>query len=325
MTIAWRLDETENGTMSSATPRLSFTPNAQTRHPKTRVWRPFPREVADIVGIENHGGDMQMRMHPWFAISLVRSRTLVTVESKRDVVADRHSVILIPPFQLYGLRAQGEPGQGAVTLLLRGSHLEGLGFPAHAALATDPVLGEQTAALMSRLLPPVVSVEHATTTRSVLEQLVARSSPLAANRARRTSPLVPVRAYLKANVNESVPTENVARISGLSEHQVIRAFHYEFGLPPHAYHLRVRLAAACEMLTSGLPVARVANEFGFADQSHLSRRFKSVYGVTPAAWAAGSAGGRGYDAGMPTRAIHAPAKQTSVSFQRTGRAMQEGL
>jgi AraC-like DNA-binding protein len=322
MTLAWRVDESEDGTMSSATPCLPFTPNAQARHAKVRVWRPFPREVADIVGVENHGGDIRLRMHPWFGISLFRSPTVVTVESKRDVIADRHSVVLIPPFQLYGLRAQGE---GAVTLLLRGPHLEGLGLPAQAALATDPVLGAQMAGLISRLLPPVVSVEHATTTRSVLEQLLAHSSPLAANRVRRASPLVPVRTYLRTNMSESVPTEDVARMSGLSEHQVIRAFHYEFGLPPHAYHLRVRLASACEMLTRGLPVARVANECGFADQSHLSRRFKSVYGVTPAAWAAGSAGGRGYDAGMPTREIHARAKQTSVPFQRTGRGMQEAL
>jgi AraC-like DNA-binding protein len=92
-------------------------------------------------------------------------------------------------------------------------------------------------------------------------------------------------------MNESVPTGDVARMSGLSEGQVIRTFHYEFGLPPHAYHLRVRLAAACELLARGVAIARVANECGFADQSHLSRRFKSVYGVTPATWAAGSASG----------------------------------
>jgi AraC-like DNA-binding protein len=281
--------------------------------------------VADIVGVENPGGDIRLQMHPWFGISLVRSPMVVTVESKRDVVADRHSIVLIPPFQLYGLRAQGESGEGAVTLLLRGSHLDGLGLPAQAALATDPMLGAQMAGLVSRLLPPVVSVEHATTTRSILGQLLARSSPLAANRVRRASPLVPVRAYLKSNLSESVPTENVARMSGLSEHQVIRAFHYEFGLPPHAYHLRVRLAAACDLLTGGLPVARVAHECGFADQSHLNRRFKSVYGVTPATWAAGSAGGRGYDAGVPMREIGARAKQTSVSYQRTGRGTKEGL
>jgi AraC-like DNA-binding protein len=303
--------------MSLATAFLPFTPNARARHPKARVWRPFPREVADIVGVENHGGDLQLRMHPWFAISLVRSSAVVTVESRRDVVAHRNSVVLIPPFQLYGLRAVGEPGEGAVTLLLSGTDLEGRSLPAQAALATDTALGEQLAGLMSRLQPPVASVEHAIATRSVLEQLLGRSSPLAADRARRTRPLDLVRTYLKTNVNESVPTGDVARMSGLSECQVVRAFHYDFGLPPHAYHLRVRLAAACELLTRGVAIARVALECGFADQSHLNRWFKSVYGVTPATWAAGSAGGRGCDAGVSTRAIDAPATRPSVSVQLT--------
>jgi AraC-like DNA-binding protein len=310
--------------MSLATACLPFTPNTRARHPKARVWRPFPREVADIVGMEDHSGDLRLRMHPWFAISLVRSPAVVTVESRRDVVAHRNSVVLIPPFHLYGLRALGEPGEGAVTLLLTGTDLEGRGLPAQAALATDPALCEQLAGLMSRLLPPLASVEHATATRSVLEQLLARSSPLVADRARRTRPLDPVRTYLKTNVNEPVPTADLARISGLSECQVVRAFHYDFGLPPHAYHLRVRLAAACELLTRGVAIARVALERGFADQSHLNRWFKSVYGVTPATWAAGSAGGRGYDAGVSTRTIAAQAKLTSVSFQRTGRGTKDG-
>ena len=96
--------------MSLATALLPFTPNARARHPKARVWRPFPREVADIVGVEEHGGDLRLRMHPWFAISLVRSPAVVTVESRRDVVAPRHSAVLIPPFHLYGLRPVGEPG-----------------------------------------------------------------------------------------------------------------------------------------------------------------------------------------------------------------------
>ena len=54
---------------------------------------------------------------------------------------------------------------------------------------------------------------------------------------------------------------------------------------PHAYHMQLRLAQACEALATGLSVSTVAYECGFADQSHLSRKFKEAYGLTPAAWA----------------------------------------
>ena len=37
----------------------------------------------------------------------------------------------------------------------------------------------------------------------------------------------------------------------------------------------------------------MANECGFADQSHLSRKFKEVYGLTPGAWRTAVGLGRG--------------------------------
>jgi AraC-like DNA-binding protein len=49
--------------------------------------------------------------------------------------------------------------------------------------------------------------------------------------------------------------------------------------------MQLRLARASEALASGLSVSTVAYECGFADQSHLSRKFKQAYGLTPAAWA----------------------------------------
>jgi AraC-like DNA-binding protein len=272
--------------MSPATALLPLAPEAPVKAPKSRVWRPFPPEVADIVGVEDRGGEVQPRMLPWFGISLVRSPAMVTVESRRDVVADRNWVVLVPGFQLHGVRPIGGMAQSGVTLLLGGSHLKELKLPAEAALVTDPALGEKVAALIAQLQRPVLPMEQATMIRPLLEQLLARSTPLAGGRDRRTSPLASVRGFLKAHVSEPVSTEDLARVIGLSACHLIRSFHYEFGLPPHAYHLRLRLADACERLTRGLALASVAYECGFADQSHLGRKFKAVYGVTPAAWAA---------------------------------------
>jgi AraC-like DNA-binding protein len=258
------------------------------------VWRPFPREVADIVAVEDGGGDIPSRMHPWFGITLARSRGVATIEARREVVLDRNWIVLVPGFDLFALRQQRE-GEGAVTLLLHGSHLEGLGLFDQPALVTDAALGEMVSALVAQWQRPVCSDGHATRIRSVLERLVARGTPLSATRPQRISALVPVRDYLRAKMSQPVATEELSRLSGLSESYLIRAFHYEFGLPPHAYHLRVRLAAACELLSGGLAVASVAYECGFADQGHLSRKFKAVYGLTPAAWATAASGGIAYD------------------------------
>ena len=282
--------------MSPITARLPLASDAPARAPRARVWRPFPKEVADIVCIEDRGGDVRPRMYPWLAISLVRSPAMVAVESRRDVLAGRNWIVLIPAFQLHGFRAQTE-AQGAVTLLVGGSHLEALELPTQAALVADPALSEKVATLIAQLQRPVRSIEHTSTIRPLLEQLLAGSTPLAAGRTRRTKPLASLRTFLQAHVGEPVSAEDLARMNGLSKCHLIRSFHYEFGLPPHAYLLRLRLAAACERLARDLAVASVAYECGFADQSHLSRRFKEVYGVTPAAWAAAAQGRNRHHAG----------------------------
>jgi transcriptional regulator GlxA family with amidase domain len=43
----------------------------------------------------------------------------------------------------------------------------------------------------------------------------------------------------------------------------------------------LRVQRAQELLRAGMPAAIVANESGFFDQSHLSRHFRSVCGMTP--------------------------------------------
>jgi AraC-like DNA-binding protein len=213
------------------------------------------------------------------------------VESSRGLAADQNQILLIPRLQLCGLRAQGGPGRGPVTLLLEASDLEGLAVPDRPALVTDPECVAQLAALIGQLQRPVGLIGREAIPRSLLERLFLRSAPLGCARSCGRS-LAPVRRHLQDHLGELIPTVALAEMIGLTESHLIRAFHLEFGLPPHAYHLRLRLAHAVELLSSGLTIATVANECGFADQSHLSRKFKGVYGMTPAAWGTAAVGVR---------------------------------
>ena len=53
------------------------------------------------------------------------------------------------------------------------------------------------------------------------------------------------------------------------------------GLPPHAWLQQRRLEQARALLRDGCAPLSVALQLGFADQSHLTRQFKQVYGVGP--------------------------------------------
>jgi AraC-like DNA-binding protein len=101
--------------------------------------------------------------------------------------------------------------------------------------------------------------------------------PLAVQRARE---------YLEECYASNVSLEDLAGVCGLSRYYLVRVFKDTVGLPPHAYLTGVRLRRAKELLAAGVPVGEAAVRVGFADQSHLTRRFKGAFGITPGRFAA---------------------------------------
>lgn len=87
--------------------------------------------------------------------------------------------------------------------------------------------------------------------------------------------------YLMDNLFENISLKELASHTGLSQFHLLRKFRRYYGLPPHTYQLQQRVNSAKRLLACGKPIADVALETGFADQSHFTRKFKSFVGVTP--------------------------------------------
>lgn len=67
-----------------------------------------------------------------------------------------------------------------------------------------------------------------------------------------------------------------------SKYHFARIFREETGMAPWAYVQEARLRKAKELLEhTDLPLAEIALEAGFYDQSHFSRTFKQAEGTTP--------------------------------------------
>ncbi|MCW2240686.1 helix-turn-helix domain-containing protein [Azospirillum canadense] len=81
--------------------------------------------------------------------------------------------------------------------------------------------------------------------------------------------------------------DDLATDVGLTPVQLVRAFTRSRGLPPFAWLMVERLKTAREAVSRGERLSGVAAELGFADQAHLTRRFKAMYGVPPGVWAKG--------------------------------------
>lgn len=87
--------------------------------------------------------------------------------------------------------------------------------------------------------------------------------------------------HIERHFTDSVYLEDLAVLAGLSVCRFVTVFRRQVGLTPHRFicHRRIRHAKA--LLREGVPMAQAASEAGFFDQSHLSRHFKSICGVTP--------------------------------------------
>jgi AraC-like DNA-binding protein len=82
---------------------------------------------------------------------------------------------------------------------------------------------------------------------------------------------------------EAVPLREAAAIAGLHETHFSRAFRRHVGMTANAYRTRARIRLASKMLlTTMAPIARIALNAGFSDQSHLTRAFSRSLGLSPA-------------------------------------------
>ena len=90
-----------------------------------------------------------------------------------------------------------------------------------------------------------------------------------------------VRQMLCDNHAATLRLATLAAQCDLSPFQLLRQFRLQYGITPHAYGAQHRLQLARRLLYSSAPLADIALQCGFADQSHLTRAFKRQYGFPP--------------------------------------------
>ena len=94
------------------------------------------------------------------------------------------------------------------------------------------------------------------------------------------------REFLEAECGRVVRTRELERITGLSRFVLARQFKASFGTSPYRYALNRRLDRARKAISTGQSLASLAQDSGFADQAHFTRKFKAAYGITPARYRA---------------------------------------
>jgi AraC-like DNA-binding protein len=94
-----------------------------------------------------------------------------------------------------------------------------------------------------------------------------------------------IEEFVGARLEARIDIAELAANFGYSSSHFFRMFRRTFGITPHTYVMRRRVALAQDLLTgTDLCLSEVALRAGFCDQSHLSRSLRQFAGLPPRAF-----------------------------------------
>ncbi|WP_198026564.1 AraC family transcriptional regulator [Bradyrhizobium sp. ARR65] len=93
--------------------------------------------------------------------------------------------------------------------------------------------------------------------------------------------LARIKDYILSHLDDPIEIAALAEIAERSPFHFCRVFSRSVGMSPHRYVVHLRLQHAIGLVREGRTgFAEIALSTGFADQSHLSRWVRRVYGVS---------------------------------------------
>ncbi len=260
---------------------------------KTKFWRAEDVGPVELLKATYITHSFSPHVHDGFAIGIIEDGAEGFYYRGANHVAPAGSIVLINPDEVHTGQAAAEAGWSYRMLypeadLLQQAARQAFGrrglpyFPE--AVVEDEFLSQLIRNLHTTLENSDSALERQSHFLTTLVQLIRRHAaerPALPPAATAPQAVARAQAYLESCYAENVSLAELAHIAGLSPFHLTRIFRQAVGLPPHAYLNQVRIRQARQLLLAGRPIAAVALDTGFADQSHLTRRFKRIVGVTP--------------------------------------------
>jgi AraC-like DNA-binding protein len=248
-----------------------------------RFWAPVPQAAIELVGAYLQAGRARAHVHEEWQFAVPESPSKLLIGAFRRLTARPVDVTVVRPYEVHAEAGGTGPAPNWRVLYVAPSLLGGAGAVAGPVL-TDPAAALELGALLRGSEDGTIDgPEFMLRTRRWLEQLLHRH-PAEGTMPARMPAVERARKYLQERATRAVSLREVASVAGVTVSHLVRSFSRAIGLPPKSYHAQVRLAHARQLLAQGKSATWVAYECGFADQSHLSRRFKECYGLTPGAF-----------------------------------------
>ncbi len=232
--------------------------------------------------------------HDTFAIGMIEVGAEEFECNRQKFVAPAGSIVVINPGEVHTGQAASEGGWTYRMLypeaeLLQKVLSETTGKQGVIPFFKNVVIGDNELApellnLHFDLQSPISNLERQSRFLWWLTRLIQRHSEtrqLPLKEGHEPRAIRQAREFLVENYRENISLDTLAEKVGLSPYHLLRTFRRSCGLPPHAYQNQVRLNQARTLLKAGWHIPQVAIELGYVDQSHFTRQFKRIMGVTP--------------------------------------------
>ena len=172
---------------------------------------------------------------------------------------------------------------------VQGPRTRGVPALVRVAEASDPILAHLIRALRDVLRLPRESqaAYGGPLGQALATHLLAhyRSSKVLAAGALPLSRLRRITEHIDRNLDAPLSLRELSALTGLSVFHFARTFKERTGLSPHQYVLRRRVERAKELLSEpSASLAEIALRCGFSHQSHFTRAFHQLSGMTPTRW-----------------------------------------
>ncbi|WP_454138578.1 AraC family transcriptional regulator [Microbacterium paulum] len=226
-----------------------------------------------------------MHTHEDWAVMLVDDGAVSYRLDSHTHHATPAALTLLPP----GVPHDGRPAVAGTQYRKRVLYLEPEWLPSGAAeaAALSPTLEaagirQMTRRIHAALDSPgdLIAAEHwlLTLRYGILNHLGA------ATPAQRDAPLARrLRSLLDDHLTETITIAAAAEQLGAHPSHLVRVFSRTYGMAPHQYLIGRRVDLARRLLADRHTAADAANLSGFHDQSHMTRHFRRMLGITPGA------------------------------------------
>lgn len=234
--------------------------------------------------------------HETFAIGVFSLGAAVITCEGHNFTADESCILTINPGVVHSARsAEGEwhyrafyPECGAVAELLADADAGSERLLFNRPMRHAPALARTIREALRCLEEEPEGFGREEVMLRVIHALWNPESTGSVRPSRAPSSVQRAREFIEANAHRPIGLGEIAAAAGSSRYHLVRAFTAAMGISPYAYYLQRRIAAAKELLANGWSPSVVSTICGFADQSHMTRQFKRIVGVTPGECAAGS-------------------------------------